>query len=289
MSSRVVSVLEWFRNEADMVLACSVGLLLEPLDAFLATFLHDDAEGGLLLKVSRAQSNPVALMLQDLTSLCNNELWGNILAKHFKMAPERRSAQGDILRKILLSLAGSLYHRCELAYATFPFKLVRLVAPDCTDGERRSVATDLFNTPRCDLDPWFSLRLRDWARTPEKLLQDPVLDLLQAWAAHAHLSTAHIERQHAVNKRVLERANRRRSAEAHVYCSFLHGLMAAHTLRGRPDLTLPSESSAAGCSSGVTEEGPRVGSQPPREYGNPIRFLAGPTGQSSPRRPKAPP
>jgi len=153
----------------------------------------------------------------------------------------------------MVQLGAGVYYRLDLYFTRWPFRLLRVVAADYDAEEQQLVFEEFLLAPECDLDPFFSRRLRDWIRDTAKRLKvdaadmlPRIVDLLAAWVKRGKISIAHVERLHAQNKVVMApgKKGRRVTVEAGILSAHLRRLMRSHIGRGRLDFTLDQNSSA---------------------------------------------
>lgn len=206
--------------------------------AFVLQLLAQVVQGRFRLDLSRPRpKNKFHEVVVELASMLFGGHDALLLLNKIPSSPALAAERFASFRSVVLEICGPLFLRLEMYYEHFPFKLLALVCLDFDDDQREAIVREFFAAPPCELDPFFSARLRAWVRAPERMSESPVIDICRAWADKATVSIAHVERQHAVNKRVLERERGRPTVEIGVYKTLLRNVMKSHAERGRADFS----------------------------------------------------
>jgi len=238
LSRRVAKASGFLADDGELMSAVACALVSEPIDELVLKFLHLDKEGRLLLDIASKRHNPIDLALAKLAGMLTSPVPDLLVTHYFSAVLSARSSHYEALCSMTVELAGEVHYRLCLYYDRWPFKLLRLVSPDCTEDERRAAEEQFFNTPSCCLDPFFSTPLKKWAGTVEGLRSPTVLAVLRAWANCGKVSIAHVERMHAKNKAAFASAGGKRvSVEAGVYQAHLSQLMSNHVEQGNTDFS----------------------------------------------------
>ena len=103
-----------------------------------------------------------------------------------------------LVRSAGVKIVTHLHWRFVVPLSTWPYTLVRVVDRGLSAAARAEVAKALLDTPDCDLDRDFTLKVKKlchWCRSPADVLSyTAVLGVLEQWAKHAVLGNMHIER-----------------------------------------------------------------------------------------------
>eukprot|EP00959_Pyramimonas_sp_CCMP1952_P371707 7783802-Pyramimonas_sp.AAC.1 len=153
-----------------------------------------------------------------------------------------------VFRSCVLELSAAVFYRVDEYIAQFPFRLVRMVHPSCSEEQRLAESQALKDAHDCCLDPFFSRRLKmKYAlQSASAVLESTsVTGCLRAWMEKGRVTVHHVESMHAQNRHSFQTdCSHRRHAEGALYHSYLRKLMRGHTARGRMDNSLPRSRAA---------------------------------------------
>jgi hypothetical protein len=120
------------------------------MDSLVLTLLRLDEAGRVLAELLSSRSSPIDLAQKELVFILTDTMrLAELVELFFPLANQEELTA--TLRELVLELSGAVYYRLEIPLQHFPFRLLRIVHPECSDVEQLAAAQDLCRTPLCDL------------------------------------------------------------------------------------------------------------------------------------------
>ena len=143
----------------------------------------------------QAAANPAKKALARLSDLFFNmdhEDWGPAVLA-FGPVMSWPQARLRTLRRSFCVVTGQLWRKLLFPWTQYPWRLAGLVDPEVSQEGKEECAQKLFSDPPCWLDG-FARKLRQTVQSPEALLQEDVLQFLEAVFARVVPTSTFIER-----------------------------------------------------------------------------------------------
>ena len=143
--------------------ACLTLFISLPLDHLWRHIQYIEEHGAALLDLVCPRLNAFVMANKSYWEMCNTHVMAGPLGPYFwHFGDPSRAGHNALLQEVrfvLLHQAAHLWHRLVVPLAGYPFRLLQIVDDRLPLPVREQCAEELFSTPRCCLDPDFSLKV----------------------------------------------------------------------------------------------------------------------------------
>ena len=165
----------------------SVTLVSEVLDNVMFEVQRMDEMGSALLDICRPKSSPFVVALRKFEAMIVEGRWQGrlkLLFNHFLPRGEVAGREGDDdflrattdmprqLRKLILTMTAQTWWRFVPLFRCWPYLFVMIIDPLQPLDVRIGLCEALFNAPECDLDVFFSLKVRRFYGSAARMTAD---------------------------------------------------------------------------------------------------------------------
>ena len=113
------------------------------------------------------------------------------------------SEAAQLLRRVLMATASWLHRRLEHYTQSYPWRLAALADQRLSNSERAEIASTFLSKNKCDLDPYFSCRLKERVTgLSDLLVPHRWPSVLRHWAQQVSCSICDVEFRHAQNRKM---------------------------------------------------------------------------------------
>ena len=145
-----------------------MGILSTCADEMVLKLLHLDNQVSLLKDLVNTRAGPLRVAQRNFAAAFQFGSPAWTLLHHptaVALSDSALSTHRRRCRSMALQLSSGVWHRCDLYFNTWPFRLMGLTCVTRTAEERRALAQEFLSTPTCCLDVGFSRQLRRWLLT----------------------------------------------------------------------------------------------------------------------------
>ena len=187
---------------AERLQSAKLTFITHEMDHLWLKLQHMDANGHSLVDICYPPTNPFLQTQSMIGQTLREPPRTGRLGPLFHQFVDAGDLEGELaligaVRIEMMSMSAQVYHWLESEYQTWPYSLLQMIDPR-HGRSRLEVATSFFQEYPCNLDVWFSTRLRALFQTPAELAScTTLIRCLRLWGHSGKACNMHVERAFA--------------------------------------------------------------------------------------------
>ncbi|CAK0796790.1 unnamed protein product [Prorocentrum cordatum] len=177
---------------------------LAPADNLWMKLQYLDANCPSLKDLNSSRTNPFEICLLEISESCLGPYLdgpASVVFYTYSRGPDDHAQLCAQFQGAFATLACEIHSRFHFAFQSYPYRLLKLVDVRVSQAEKDALWGEFWNAPECDLDEFFSLRLRKMYPSLEAMKDDvAVTRALDTWARTTTFTNMSTERLLALFK-----------------------------------------------------------------------------------------